>query len=86
MFTFNTSLIFVYEGNPSCGVDKDYNEDCCTTSNQCGIGQGGCTSDDQCGANANLECTDCTVHNNFPDNAKCCQIIGLLSKILLGTK
>ena len=67
---------FLHEGNPACSEDEDYNEGCCTSSNQCGIGQGGCTSDDQCGQNANLECTTCTVHNKFPSGAKCCQQIG----------
>ena len=78
-------LYLNWSGNPACGEDEEYNEECCTTSNQCGIGQGGCTSDDQCGDNANLVCTSCTVHNKFSSipGAKCCQIKGLLSSINL---
>ena len=53
--------------------DLNYNLTCCTPGEQCGILQGGCTSDMDC--MDNLECSNDNCGLEI-DGSKCCQAPG----------
>ena len=45
---------------------------CCTTTNQCGIGEGDCDTDSQCSGNLKCGTDNCDTAVGFPSAYDCC--------------
>ena len=69
-------IIGVVQCDPSTS-GWTYSENCCSSTNQCGLYQGGCNSNDQC--SGQLECAADTSNlcgTSFSPSQKCCQYPG----------
>ena len=57
------------------GWNQNGGHQCCSSSNKCGVGEGGCTSHMDCqdGLRCNKGMNNCKAFDpNFPDDANCC--------------
>ena len=57
---------------------------CCTTTNQCGIGEGDCDTDSQC--SGSLKCGTDNCGSNFPKGFDCCYNQGKDCKVASSNK
>ena len=74
-FGFPTDYNCCYD--PNC-ADGSGGEACCTSSNQCGVGEGDCDTDSEC--TGNLKCgqgngkdDNCDTSLGFPADYDCCE-------------
>jgi len=71
-------LVLVYAASAQRGIVcngqgdyESYGRECCSTRNQCGIGQGDCDKDSECAGS--LTCGKDNCPAPFPSKADCCQ-------------
>ncbi len=60
----------------------NFDDECCSTTNQCGDSQGDCDNDDECSDDLICGSNNCPSH--FPSDADCCtNAIGKFRKIII---
>ena len=57
--------------DPKC-ADGNGGADCCTSSHQCGVGEGDCDSDADCKGNLKCGQDNCDTSLGFPSDYDCC--------------
>jgi hypothetical protein len=64
-------------GNPNCNAKtwESYNNECCSTEEPCGLGEGDCDVDEECIGNLVCGTNNCRQDGSgFTRQADCCQL------------
>jgi len=69
---FNKYSDCCYDSTKSCDGLSSYYTDCCSASNQCGLGEGDCDSDNDCKGSLKCGANNCLKGRKFNKYSDCC--------------